>query len=331
MNYLKYFTLVFLLFFIPNTSQAEKLKWQVLDKDSKETPSKTVESDQSSVSTIATEDAGPTTNLSSSNNCAFSLTRFFTGRDYGKYDPIKVVIDGDIERVKSLAARGADFNVQDGFIAASFMSSSPIRKPYWTPLMYAAYNLKMVELLIELGADINFQNRNGTTAFMLIAGLHSLGAVKTLLDDPKFGVDTHLRDNSGNTAFLHAVNGGRLDIATFLLERHLVEAIDNRPLKEEIIQDAQRALRIATRNSSIDIVKHLLMMVPEMDINARGEDGWTAMMIARLFARRFVEKGRTEIADLLSQHGAEFSQGDHQTVVNIDIDRHKMAKEIPSL
>ena len=314
MNYLKHFTLVFLLFFISKTSQAQDLKWQVLNKDSKKTPSNIVESNQSLAPATETDSVKPTTNVSTRTNCPFSLTRFLTDR-YGKYDPIKAVIDGDVERVKSLAARGADFNVQDGFIASS-ISSSPIRKPYLTPLMYAVYmdNFEMAELLINLGVNVNFQNKNNITAFM-VASRRDLKLVRILLN-PKFGVAIHLRDNSGKTAFLHAVEVDRLDIASFLLVNYLRVAAENHDdlMRETIIKDTSEALRLATRLNYIDTVKFLVKNVHDIDISARNEAGWTAFMIARFHHH-------TEITDFLSQTGIEFSQRDHQTIDNAEIER----------
>ena len=53
----------------------------------------------------------------------------------------------------------------------------------------------------------------------MLASRHSLlPLVRTLLN-PKFGVATHLRDNTGKTAFLHAVDAGRSDIANFSISK----------------------------------------------------------------------------------------------------------------
>ena len=67
---------------------------------------------------------------------------------------LEAIMDGDIERAKSLIDAGADVNARD--------------IDGWTPLMYAALNghTEIVELLIESGADVNAEDNNGQTVLM---------------------------------------------------------------------------------------------------------------------------------------------------------------------
>jgi len=70
---------------------------------------------------------------------------------------LEAIMDGDIERAKSLIDAGADVNARD--------------IDGWTPLMYAALNghTEIVELLIESGADVNAKGALRGTALLLAA------------------------------------------------------------------------------------------------------------------------------------------------------------------
>ena len=87
-------------------------------------------------------------------------------------------------------------------------------------------------------------------------------------------------------------------------------------MRETIIKDASAALRLAAYHNYIDIIKFLVKNVPDIDINARSEAGWTAFMTARFYHH-------TEITDFLSQKtGMKFTQRDHQTIDNAEIERN---------
>ncbi len=275
--YLKYFTLTFLLFFIIF-----------------ETPSEATDSARSTTDSIH-------------NNCPFSLIRFFTDRNYGKYDLIKAVIDGDVERVRSLAARGANLNVQDGFIA-SYISSSRIRRSSWTPLMYALHgnNLEMVRLLIELDTDVNFQNLYGLTPLMIASRYSDIEVIDFLITSGAIDVT----NNFGTTAFTLTIIEDRLDVARLLIDRNDIT----------IYQSKTTELMLSARHNKLEAVKFLIDEL-NIDVNARNQDGWTAYMIATF-------EGHLKVTEFLNSRGAEFSQKDYQMVANAKIIRQSREERI---
>ena len=68
-----------------------------------------------------------------------------------------------------------------------------------TALMYAAKgtNARVVEMLLDMGADVNAQDEQGETALIVAAGKGHADIVKLLLDR---GADVNARDDWGRTA-----------------------------------------------------------------------------------------------------------------------------------
>jgi ankyrin repeat protein len=99
-------------------------------------------------------------------------------------------LNGHIELVKKLQARGADINPRG-----------------WTPLAYAASNGKtdVVQYLLGVGADINARSPNGTTPLMMaVRGGHE-ATVDLLLAK---GADPNLRNQNDASALAWATRGG---------------------------------------------------------------------------------------------------------------------------
>ncbi len=101
-------------------------------------------------------------------------------------------IQGQIDMVKRLIARGADVN-----------------KPGWTPLHYAASRgqIEVMRLLLENHAYIDAASPNNTTPLMMAARYGSDEAVRLLLEE---GADPMPRNDLGMTAidFAQGVNRG---------------------------------------------------------------------------------------------------------------------------
>lgn len=97
------------------------------------------------------------------------------------------VITGDVEAVKQHIAAGSDLNVQDPFGGSS-------------PLITAAVfdQKEIAELLIDAGADINFQNNEGSTALISAAFFGRPEIVQLLLDHD---ADRNIKNKYGTTAY----------------------------------------------------------------------------------------------------------------------------------
>lgn len=104
--------------------------------------------------------------------------------------------------IKLLYEAGADINVVDD-------STSP--------LTAAALNncFDNMNYLIELGADVNLQDQNGSTTLMLLSQFDRIDSAKILIEN---GADVNLKDNKGMTVLMYACYYGNIKYAKFLIE-----------------------------------------------------------------------------------------------------------------
>jgi hypothetical protein len=97
------------------------------------------------------------------------------------------VLTENLEAVKQHIAVGSDLNVKDPFGGSS-------------PLITAALfgKTEMARILIDAGADINFQNKDGSTALHTAAFFCRPDIAKMLLEK---GADKTIKNNFGATAY----------------------------------------------------------------------------------------------------------------------------------
>jgi ankyrin repeat protein len=101
------------------------------------------------------------------------------------------VLAGDLERVRKLVAEGADVH---GLDTRPQVAGANGRRP----LNWAALNnnTKMIELLLELGADINRQNLSGFTPLHHAVEAEAVEAIELLLSR---GADTTIKNGRNLT------------------------------------------------------------------------------------------------------------------------------------
>ena len=118
--------------------------------------------------------------------CLQSLSHFAgTALAHLSVELIESAKIGDIQKVSTLLAQGAEINATDNQGV--------------TALSWSSYNghAEVVKTLIDGGADINHQDNDGMTALMVASFKGYSNIVNTLIKD---GANIYIRDNSGKTA-----------------------------------------------------------------------------------------------------------------------------------
>jgi ankyrin repeat protein len=128
---------------------------------------------------------------------------------------------GQVERLDSLLAQGADVNSKNGAGR--------------TPLMGAAFsgNVRVIRKLLAFGADPNTADNRGVTALMEAAAQGYEDAVKALIAG---GADVSAKDNSGLTLVDRAKKSGHIRIAAILEQAAAVK-----PVSESTTDDGTSA------------------------------------------------------------------------------------------
>ena len=191
-----------------------------------------------------------------------------------------------------------------------------------TPLFYAAEkgHEAIVKLLITSKADIDAKDTGGQTPLLLAAGNGHNGVVEQLLLTSNAGIDSS--DQVGQTPLLLAAEKGHNGVFKLLLlhganpeledkdgRRAIQRAIDHghndivmMMINAKVCYDLEDGfkrtlLHRAARNGKARTLKLLLENCPDLDINARGDKGETALHDA-------VEQGHISTCQVLVGFGA---------------------------
>ena len=117
---------------------------------------------------------------------------------------IIVVAQSQVARAAALLTAGANVN----------SAQPPLQL---TPLLVASeLDFDMVKLLVERGAEVNVNDRDGITPLMRAITLRDLRMVKLLLDA---GAKIDVTDYRGHTALTHAILRSDADILKLLITR----------------------------------------------------------------------------------------------------------------
>ncbi|CAI8752154.1 ankyrin repeat domain-containing protein [Methylocaldum szegediense] len=121
-----------------------------------------------------------------------------------------VAAAGQVERLDSLLAQGADVNGRNGAGR--------------TPLIAAAFsgNVRVIRKLLAFGADPNAADQRGVTALMEAAAQGYEEAVKVLIAG---GAEVSAKDHSGLTSVDRANKAGHMRIAALLEQAATVKPL----------------------------------------------------------------------------------------------------------
>ena len=304
MNYLNHLILAFLLIFISEISQANKgsitRRQPSRSSPSQEKVRPSQQLTQSLPSNLTNNVRSIIDFSVSSTKAATScinqlLTRAISGEPHF-YNFINAVLEGDLERTRSLIALGVNVNTRD-------THNTGRRHAFWTSLMYATRNLdlEMIKLLARSGADMNktkFETWRYWTPLTIAY---------------QYGMS---QDNLVNIIDFLIKSGIRVNLRNIFGSMILKDAKKDNPktykllTSSEIIDGRYRnrtELMFASYRGDIGTVQRLIN--EGIDINARDSHNWTAYMIA-------VFEGHSDIADLLNISGANFISEDYQILLD---------------
>ncbi len=160
---------------------------------------------------------------------------------------------GDVDRARELLREGAD-------------PDEP-RHYGFTPVMRAAIgnHVRMIELLLDAGADLAAVDPNGLTAWHLAARVDATEALEALM---AAGADLGVRSRDGMNALDHAASAGSVDAIAVIA----ATGIDLDAQSETRTQghgypvdEGSTALSIAARAGQIEAVKTLLELGANVD------------------------------------------------------------------
>ena len=131
-----------------------------------------------------------------------------------KVDLHSAVVTGDLEVIRQHIKAGSDLNVLE-----------PTRAS--TPLITAAFfgNTEAAKILIDAGADLNYQTADGSTALHTAAAFGKTEVAKILIDA---GIDLNTQNNEGSTALHTAAFLCREEIVKALLEKGADKTLKNK-------------------------------------------------------------------------------------------------------
>ncbi|MBA4417418.1 MAG: hypothetical protein C0392_05870 [Syntrophus sp. (in: bacteria)] len=208
---------------------------------------------------------------------------------------------GDIDIVKALVGKGADVNAKSKYgdtaldkaisqkhvEVARFLINSGADIKSSSPLISAVTvdSRKIVEILLEKGADINKRGWEGKTPLMYAAA-GEFNMVKYLVEK---GADVNIRDNEDKTALMAAVesfNKSNISSIRFLIEK----GADCNGTNSK----GETALILASKRGDADIVRVLLEK--GSNVSEKDKTGKTAWIYA-------VEGSHGAIISLLKKAG----------------------------
>ena len=202
---------------------------------------------------------------------------------YGARSPLRFAKDNNLEKVAELLENNVGKNIFDEEIA----------KELGKKLIEVCANgeKKDVEELIDMGADVNAENKKGWTALMCASRYGHKEVVELLIQK---GADVNAENNKGWTALMLASAECHKEIAEVLIQNGADVNQKN--------DYGKTALIWASRSGHKEVVE--LLIQNRADVNQKDDYGKTALMEASV-------NDYKEVVELLIQNGADVNQKDN--------------------
>ena len=188
----------------------------------------------------------------------------------------------------------------------NFVSNSLTSEGYGpTALIEASVNgqKETVQLLIDNGADVNLTNRDGITALMKASTKGQKETIQLLIDN---GADVNLANNARSTALIEASANGQKETIQLLIDNganvNLVNNIGSTALMEASSNGHKETIQFLVENNT--------------DVNLVNNNGATALRFASTFEMLglLIENGANNKDDMYYLLGKAASTGDLQVV-----------------
>lgn len=170
-------------------------------------------------------------------------------------------------------------------------------------------SIKIMNLLIDNGIDINFQGSQGNTALMYASGLGVVTKnpekARILLDK---GAKVNLQNKKGETALMMAANRGYVETAKLLIDRGASLELKDANGRTALMNASAATIDLKDNNSDFpELVK--LLLDKGADINAKDKNKSTALSLAsknghkKIVAILKAKGGSTDAAEKKDESG----------------------------
>ncbi|XP_046565004.1 ankyrin repeat domain-containing protein 50-like [Haliotis rubra] len=199
--------------------------------------------------------------------------------------------DGDGDHILSTACIGGNIDIVKYVVSKQPELINRNRNDGRTSLMWAAWHGRenIFGYLLRNGADhISMDNYGDNILHYASHGGHT-GIVEKILAEAE--IDIHSIDRWGRTALMEAADQGHKQVFDILVRKGSSISHEDK--------DGNNVLHVACGGGHVEMVEHILSRV-KFDINCRGKDGATPLMIA-------ARCGHRGVFDLLVGKGADTS------------------------